>query len=121
MRLLADENLDRPIVAWLREQGHDVIEVAVVAPGASDYTVIEMSRSENRILLTFDRDIGRILQADATPHPGVVYLRLRGVGSELWQVFTQVWGSIERAVPGHFVTARNTQVRRRSLPMVPRA
>ena len=31
MRILADENVDRPIVSWLREQGHDVVEAAVVA------------------------------------------------------------------------------------------
>jgi hypothetical protein len=32
MRILADENIDRPIVAWLRGQGHDVVEAATAAP-----------------------------------------------------------------------------------------
>jgi hypothetical protein len=29
MRILADENIDRPIADWLRDRGHDVVEVTV--------------------------------------------------------------------------------------------
>jgi len=78
MRILADENIDRPIAAWLREQGHDVVEAATVAPEAADAELIAISRREGRILMTFDRDIG-----------------------------------------GHFVTVKNEQIRRRSLPIQP--
>ena len=61
MRILADENVDRPIVLWLREQGHDVVEVTADVPGAGDAELIELSRSDNRVLMTFDRDMGRII------------------------------------------------------------
>lgn len=116
MRLLADENVDRPIVLWLRERGHDVVEVAVVAAGAADAALVKLSRDEHRVLLTFDRDIGRILRADPSQHPGVVYLRLRGVGADLWSAFSDVWPIVEPLARGHFVTVRNSQVRRRPLP-----
>ncbi len=76
MRILADENVDRPIAAWLREHGYDVVEIAVEGPGMSDAAVIEMSRDQGMVLMTFDRDVGRIVVADRRPHPGVVYLRL---------------------------------------------
>jgi len=36
MRILADENIDRPIVSWLRAEGHDVVETSVVAMEAED-------------------------------------------------------------------------------------
>ena len=35
MQILADENIDRPIVAWLRRQGHDVVEAATDNCGQS--------------------------------------------------------------------------------------
>jgi predicted nuclease of predicted toxin-antitoxin system len=114
MQILADENIDRPIVTWLRGQGHDVVEAA---PEAADADLIAMSRREGRILITFDRDIGRLVQSDAAPHPGVVYLRIRGAGSQLWDTFQRIWPRIENGIVGYFVTVKNEQVRRRPLPI----
>ena len=117
MQILADENIDRPIVAWLRGQGHDVVEAATAAPEAADTDLIAMSRREGRILITFDRDIGRLVQSDAAPHPGVVYLRIRGAWSQLWDTFQRIWPRIENGIVGYFVTVKNEQVRRRPLPI----
>lgn len=117
MRILTDENVDRPIAEWLRAQGHDVAEATTMAQGAADADLISMSRREGRILMTFDRDIGRLVQSDFAPHPGVVYLRLRGAGPQLWHIFRRVWPQIESRIAGHFVTVKNQQVRRRPLPM----
>jgi predicted nuclease of predicted toxin-antitoxin system len=117
MRILADENIDRPIVAWLRGQGHDVVEAATAAPEAADADLIAMSRREDRILITFDRDIGRLVQSDTAPHPGVVYLRIRGAGPQLWGTFQRIWPRIENGIAGYFMTVKNEQVRRRPLPI----
>ena len=119
MRILADENIDRPIVSWLRAEGHDVVETSVVAMEAEDAELIAISRREQRILMTFDRDIGRLIQSDSLPHPGVVYLRLRGTGTHLWDAFARIWPQIESQIASHFVTVKNDQVRRRPLPIVP--
>ena len=119
MRILADENIDRPIVSWLRAEGHDVVETSVVAMEAEDAELIAISRREQRILITCDRDIGRLIQSDSLPHPGVVYLRLRGTGRHLWDAFSRIWPLIESSIAGHFVTVKNDQVRRRRLPIAP--
>jgi len=119
MRILTDENVDRPIATWLAERGHDVIEASVIASEATDEDLIAMSRVQDRILMTFDRDIGRLVQSDSLPHPGVVYLRLRGAGPQLLDTFKRIWPSIEPHVVGHFVTVKNDQVRRRPLPIEP--
>jgi len=96
-----------------------VVEAATVAPEAADAELIAISRREGRVLMTFDRDIGRLVQSDAAPHPGVVYLRLRGAGPHLWDTFKRIWPRIESAIGGHFVTVKNEQVRRRPLPIQP--
>jgi hypothetical protein len=36
MKFLADENVARPIVRWLRQMGHDVLYAAEAAPGRED-------------------------------------------------------------------------------------
>jgi len=116
MRILADENIDRPIVEWLREQGHDVVETVVAYPGERDVELVEISRRDNRVLMTFDRDIGRIVLSQTQPHPGVIFLRLNGVASELWDAFKRIWPNIELVAPRNLVTVRNHQLRQRPLP-----
>jgi predicted nuclease of predicted toxin-antitoxin system len=54
MRFLADESCDFAAVHALRASGHDVIAVSDVARGAEDSVVIELARSERRVLLTED-------------------------------------------------------------------
>ena len=51
MRFLADESCDYAAVHALRGAGHDVVAVAEVARGAEDSVVIELARSERRVLL----------------------------------------------------------------------
>jgi hypothetical protein len=40
MDLRADENFPAPVIAALREQGHDVLSVAEVMPGSTDVRVL---------------------------------------------------------------------------------
>jgi len=75
IRLLADENVPRQSVALLRNAG---IDVAVAASGADDEAILARAALESRILVTLDRDFGRLaFEQDLATLPGVVYLRLR--------------------------------------------
>jgi predicted nuclease of predicted toxin-antitoxin system len=76
MRILTDENIPSASVHRLRQAGHDVLAIAEEHPGLSDRGVLELAVSENRIVLTFDRDFGRMvfLREGALP-PGVILLR----------------------------------------------
>ena len=51
MKLLADENIERDIVLWLRQVGHDVLFAAEVRPGAADIDWAVRAKSEQRLLL----------------------------------------------------------------------
>jgi hypothetical protein len=54
MNLLADENIDGPIVARLRADGHDVVYVAELDPGILDEPVLDDANARSAILLTAD-------------------------------------------------------------------
>ena len=74
-RFLADESCDFAVVRALRHAGFDVDAVLEKAPGAPDERVIELARSERRILLTEDRDFGRLVFAAAHSTSGVIFIR----------------------------------------------
>ncbi|MBC8327259.1 MAG: DUF5615 family PIN-like protein [Planctomycetes bacterium] len=51
MKLVADENVDKPIVDALRAAGHEVWYVAEQAPGITDEAVIAASVGRDALLL----------------------------------------------------------------------
>ena len=75
MRFLADESCDFAAVRALRASGHDVAAVAEIAGGAEDLVVIELARSQQRILLTEDKDFGQLVFAAAHRTAGVILVR----------------------------------------------
>ena len=76
-KLIADENVDRPIVQWLREQGSDVSWRAEREPGAADSSIAAVAMLENRILITLDRDFGELVFRQGMRLVGVLYIRFR--------------------------------------------
>jgi len=76
MRFLADESCDSRVVQALRAAGHDVLAVVEASPGAPDASVLEEAHRSGRILLTEDRDFGRLVHAGhGPPGQGVLLLR----------------------------------------------
>ena len=75
MRFLADESCDFAIVRALRAAGHDVLAVAEVSPRADDPHVIALAVDEQRVLLTEDKDFGRLVFAHGERAHGVILLR----------------------------------------------
>jgi predicted nuclease of predicted toxin-antitoxin system len=60
MRLLADENVPRPLVDALRADGHDVLWARTECAGWRDGVLLELAESEARIVLTLDKDFWQI-------------------------------------------------------------
>jgi predicted nuclease of predicted toxin-antitoxin system len=58
---LADENYPFDAVRHLREAGHDVAAIVRDLSRASDEEILERAVREGRVVLTFDRDYGRLL------------------------------------------------------------
>ena len=75
MRFLADESCDAAVVQTLREAGHEVKSVREWRRGAPDRDVIDAAQSDERILLTEDKDFGRLFFASSAKSAGVVLIR----------------------------------------------
>lgn len=75
VRFLADESCDFAVVRALRADGHDVLAVGAFQQRSLDLEVMELALAEDRILLTEDKDFGRLAFAAHTDTPGVILIR----------------------------------------------
>ena len=77
MKFLLDESADGRLGAHLRSLGHDVTSIAAdYEQSLDDARVLAIAYDAERILVTDDRDFGRLVFVLHHPHSGVIYLRL---------------------------------------------
>ena len=79
MKFIADEGVDAPIVSALRNKGYDVVYILELSPGKHDDIILNEANSQNRILLTQDKDFGELVFRLRQIHSGVVLIRLHGI------------------------------------------
>jgi predicted nuclease of predicted toxin-antitoxin system len=84
MRILADENVPRPIVEILRKQDHDVIWARTDCPGFKDRALLERAEAEGRVVLPVDKDFWQIALQRPMPlkRGGVILFRVFPATSE---------------------------------------
>ena len=118
MRFLADENFPLPSLRRLRGADHDVAAVASEEPEVPDERVLFRAFREGRIILTFDRDYGRLLYESGLPPPsGVVYFRF--VPSSLEEpaeYLLRLLGPPDFSVLDRLPVVERDRVRQRVLP-----
>jgi predicted nuclease of predicted toxin-antitoxin system len=75
-KLLTDANIHPIVVQFLRQQGCDIEDVHTLGLGKSaDDLILAAGRKDNRIVLTHDRDFGRLAILLRQPMHGIVFLR----------------------------------------------
>jgi len=79
MNLVADEGADRQIVEQLRQDGHNVVYVAELAPSIGDDAVLQQANDRHATLLTADKDFGELVFRLNRVAAGVILVRLEGL------------------------------------------
>ncbi len=119
VQFLADECCPVALVAELRAGGHDVRYIAEDAAGLSDEDVLQVAVNEDRILVTTDKDFGTLVVRLGYPVPGVVLVRVSGLGRAT--IAAEVAAMIKnraKSLSGHVSTVTIDRIRRRSLPSI---
>jgi predicted nuclease of predicted toxin-antitoxin system len=85
MKFLLDQNVERRLVSFLKNLGHDVKVVNIDYPaGILDQEVLSSAYKESRILLTNDKgDFGELIFRHHHPHSGVILFRRMRSGDML--------------------------------------
>ncbi len=73
---LTDENIHPGVVEFLRSKKLDVVTTEEAGlQGKSDESLLHVSHKQNRIVLTHDRDFGKLAIAQLQPLVGIIFLR----------------------------------------------
>ena len=81
MKFVADENVDLPVLARLRNDGHEIYAVIEMSAGVSDDEVLKQANRQGVVLLTSDKDFGELVYRDKRYTCGIVLIRLAGLSS----------------------------------------
>lgn len=76
MRFLIDENIGEKVVQFLNQQGYSTNHVTEIQIGIEDYQILDLSYLRDSIVITFDKDFGRLVFKEGKAHKGVIFLRL---------------------------------------------
>jgi predicted nuclease of predicted toxin-antitoxin system len=116
-RLLANENVPYPALMLLRERGIEIESVMEDMRGATDAAVLAHACKQGQWLLTFDRDYGELVFANAAPAPpAIVYVRQGPYPPEQLADMVQALLQDAEFVVGHLVVVSGRSMRRRPLP-----
>ena len=120
MRFLADENMARAIVAWIRSAGHDVLYAAELKPGEADDVWLSQAQADNRLIVTADKDFGELVFRDHLNSAGVLLLRMEDLTVQQRLTRLQsVWSVVEANPTGKFIVVTDRKVRVRTMPVPP--
>ena len=116
MRILADENIPRTIVFWLRDQGHDVLHAAESRARTPDAELLAEAEARGFVVLTEDKDFGELVFRDQRNSHGVILVRAADLPiSQRLARLKSVWSLVEANLPGKFLVVTPTKLRIRSL------
>jgi predicted nuclease of predicted toxin-antitoxin system len=110
MKFVADEGIDRQTIERLRQAGYTVRAISETSPGISDNEVFEIANREQAVLLTADRDFGRISW-------GIILVRLAGMTpSRRAELVTEAIRRHEATLPNVFAVISPGAIRLRQPP-----
>ena len=74
MNFLVDRCAGTKLAAWLRANGHNVLEARNLGADPGDRALLELAAASNRILVTIDSDFGELIYLHNSAHAGLIRL-----------------------------------------------
>lgn len=120
LAFLADESCDFSVVRSLRANGFDVFAVSEVMSRSVDRDLIAQAYRENRVLLTEDKDFGRLVYVSHVHSPGVILIRFPGnLRASLAETVVRFVQDHSEEIRGAFVVVQPGHVRTSRTPPLP--
>ena len=117
MRFIVDESAGFSVANYLRSLNHDVLIVAEAMPEADDSDILARAVTEERIVVTNDKDFGELVFRSGQPHHCIILLRLQDEGvTNRVRVITALLNQYTEWLPDRFTVATDNTVRFRPKP-----
>jgi predicted nuclease of predicted toxin-antitoxin system len=117
MRIIANENIMGTVIHELRNRGHDVLWVKEAMPRAEDEAILSTAQSDQRVVLTHDKDFGELaFRYGLSAACGVLLIRLFGTGrqADIDRILNVIDSRDDWS--GHFSVVSRGRLRMRLLP-----
>lgn len=120
MRFLTDANIFIPMVDGLRILGHDVFDVKEQGlEKLSDPEIYKLAQTQNRIIISMDKDFSNILHYPPGEHHGIIVAKLYRIKvKDAAQIFIEALQSLNvNDMQGNIVIIdkRKTRIRKEKL------
>lgn len=76
MKFIVDECTGPTVAKWLVSEGYDILSISLERKGISDKEILKIALTEDRIVITNDKDFGELIFKEKLSHCGVIFLRL---------------------------------------------
>lgn len=81
LKFLIDVGVGKKVEQWLHSQRYDIKSIRDIDPKMPDKEILKIAVSNNRIVITMDKDFGELVYNSGLPHGGVLLLRLEDAKS----------------------------------------
>ena len=112
MLILVDVSVGDAVTRALRQAGHDVASVTEIDARMSDSTILQRAMTEQRLVLTMDKDFGELVYRSGAAHAGVLLLRLEQAdAAEKVRVTGQIFQAHAGQLAGRFSVYQGGRLR----------
>lgn len=112
MKFLADVNIERRVVLFLRSVGYDVLWIPEYDCRMADDDLLIVAVQEQRILITNDKDFGNLIYLQRKTAVGIVLFRIEDQNVRVKiTILKNMLLRYQDKFPGHFVTLARKKIR----------
>lgn len=117
IKFLVDECMGSKVSDWLENKGYDVAFVGDIMRAAKDYAVLDKALSENRIVITSDKDFGELVFSKHLTHCGIILIRLaNGKPQNRIDVLEKLLNNHFNELNDNFITVYDTSIKIKKPP-----
>jgi predicted nuclease of predicted toxin-antitoxin system len=122
MKLLLDQGLPPLTAELLRRHGLDAVHVSEIGLSrAEDFRIIELAKTDERIIVTLDADYHASIALNSSRSPSVIWIRVVNLRAlEYVEIIMPILSEYkEMLINGVLITIRSDRkVKTRSLPII---
>lgn len=116
LKFLVDVGVGKAVENYLLEAGYDTKAVRDINPRMEDKEIILMAASEDRMVITMDKDFGELIYHSTLRHSGILLLRLEdATGSEKLEVLKHIMKNYADRIKNCFCVFQNDKFRIRKI------
>lgn len=119
LKFLIDVGVGKNIENYLKTQKYDSKNVRDIDSRMPDEDIIRLAASEDRMVITMDKDFGELVYHSEMEHCGVLLLRLEdAAGAEKLEVVNYILSNYSDKIKNNFCVYQNHRFRIRKIKVV---